>query len=131
MRTAMDPDFFEDRAENEDPVRDLFIDNTDIANIIFELLNERDDRITESDHFNEFSITEFNHTLRIFDLQHFWESVLSGWEIGVYTEDDILAGGVIWNERVAFLTAFGDDRETEEVEGFTDQEEMTSTPTAP
>jgi len=48
------------------------------------------------------------------------EDAPTGWEVGVFTPDDILAGGEVWVEGAQLgLAAWGDDAQTEDVvEGF-------------
>ena len=71
-------------------------------------------------HFNDFTVTDVNHSNLVLAVTFDGEPVPSGWEIGVFTPEGILAGGVIWNadERVG-LAAWGDDANTRNVvEGF-------------
>ena len=71
-------------------------------------------------HFAGFIRTDISHSLLIQELVYHGEPVPTGWEIGVYTPDDILAGGGVWvdGERLG-MGAWGDEAETEEiVEGF-------------
>ncbi|MBT7787889.1 MAG: T9SS type A sorting domain-containing protein [Calditrichaeota bacterium] len=71
-------------------------------------------------HFDDFTVTDANHSNIIQELTFEEEGVPSGWEIGVFTPDGILAGGVIWDaENRSGLAAWADDANTEDVvEGF-------------
>ncbi|NQT34824.1 T9SS type A sorting domain-containing protein [bacterium] len=71
------------------------------------------------------SMIRANHVIVIDALTFNEEPVLDGWEIGVFTEDNILAGAVVWREDADVeLVAQADDPETEEVDGFVNGEQM-------
>jgi len=74
-------------------------------------------------HFNELSETDSQHNLIVTSLMLGDEEALTGCEIGVFTTDDILAGAAIWDEAI-IIEVYGDDQETEEVEGFVPQGEF-------
>ena len=80
-------------------------------------------RIGLPDHFPP-SQTELRHMIFVDDILAGGESVQSGWEVGVFTPDDVLAGGEVWMEGndQFYINAYGDDPETEQVEGFVDGE---------
>lgn len=46
------------------------------------------------------------------------------WEVGIFTQSDVLAGAAVWRDEPTPLDVYGDDEETEEVEGFVPQERM-------
>lgn len=77
-------------------------------------------------HYTDFEETEFSHNLTVEDVTFLWETAPTGFEVGVFTEDDILAGGGLWimDEQLE-LTAFGDDPDTDITEGFARGEEFT------
>lgn len=88
-------------------------------------LNEIIDPGPELQHFTDFLRTEPNHSILVLEFQNAGEGVPSGWEIGVFTPDGMLTGAGIWTdgENVGF-PVWGDDAETEEIDGFRDGEEM-------
>ncbi|MBT3232988.1 MAG: T9SS type A sorting domain-containing protein [Calditrichaeota bacterium] len=72
-------------------------------------------------YFDSFATTEERHSLAIIDAQYEDEQIVSGCEIGVITPDGLVAGAVVWDnnpDTQINLAAFGDDPQTEEVEGF-------------
>ncbi len=81
----------------------------------------------ELTHFTDFAITDFNHSNLIQELTYEEEGVPSGWEIGVFTPEGLLAGGSVWDaENRVGLAAWADDANTEDVvEGFVAGQRMT------
>lgn len=71
------------------------------------------------------NVTDYAHTIEVHELLFNGDRVRTGWEIGSYTENGIIAGSGVWNsafdEPTVFLV-YGDDPETERVEGFIDEE---------
>ena len=78
-------------------------------------------------HFPIIEPTPTNHSLLINDLTKDGETVPTGWEIGVFTPANLIAGSGKWDEEEqAGVAAWGDDPDTEdEVEGFVAGELMT------
>lgn len=75
--------------------------------------------------YTEVTETDYCHDLQITSLSVEGEPVPTGWEIGVFTPDSLLAGAIVWSadhEQTITLSAYGDDPETDEVEGFLDEE---------
>ena len=74
-------------------------------------------------HFTDFEETDRVHTLTIIRFTFRDDWVPAGWEIGIFTPDEALAGAIVWHEIEDYpISVYGDDRETEEVEGFTNGE---------
>jgi len=74
-------------------------------------------------HFDEFVETEFIHQLNITQIEIDGEPIAEGWEVGVLTPDEILAGGAINLQHMECnIIAYGDDPETEPIEGFNEGE---------
>ncbi len=79
-------------------------------------------------YFNDFTETGFDHTIGVAHLSFDENAAPTGWEIGVYTSGGVLAGGMIWNAELDYVQefrAYGDDPETQEIEGFAEGEELT------
>lgn len=72
--------------------------------------------------FYSFTPTDIHHTITITDVDLRGEPAEFGDEIGVFTPAGVCAGGSLWFDRVTPLTAYGDDPETEEMEGFREDE---------
>ncbi|MBT3234152.1 MAG: T9SS type A sorting domain-containing protein [Calditrichaeota bacterium] len=73
------------------------------------------------EHFNDFAETESSHQITITNLELEDERVPSRWEIGLFTPDDITAGGHVWYQwGRLIIDAYGDDANTEEIDGFID-----------
>ncbi|MFH0765438.1 MAG: hypothetical protein V2A61_03355, partial [Calditrichota bacterium] len=79
----------------------------------------------ERRHFMDFEATDEFCVVHVEDLIHLGEPASSGWEVGAFTPEGILAGSDvwIWDERM-LLTVYGDDPDTEPVEGFTPNQTM-------
>ncbi len=95
-----------------------FVETVDVRIVVLD--------IRELQHFTEFQITENNHSIIVQDVTQDGETVPTLWEIGVFTPNGVLAGGVIWNaeEGQVGLAAWGDEPETQPIEGFRAGEEM-------
>ena len=95
------------------------------ANIDVEIAVINVDRLV---HFPYPVPTEDNHSLVINDLTLDGEAVPRLWEIAVFTPEGLLSGAELWlvdpNEDRIGLAIWGDDRDTEELEGFRDGERM-------
>ena len=78
----------------------------------------------ELQHFVDVQETEVSHLILVDDVQFDDEPVPDGWEMAVFTRNDILAGASIWNEGGVELIAYGDNPDTDEIEGFYDGEWM-------
>ncbi len=77
----------------------------------------------DPEHFIDFVETGTSHRITITNLTMEDDRVSSGWEIGIFTPDDILTGGEVWYRGGRLtLSAYGDDPETDEVEGFDEGE---------
>ena len=76
-------------------------------------------------HFTDFDPTQENHSILITEFTFDEEPAPSGFEIGVFTPDGILAGAGVWieGENLGF-PAWGDDENTEVIEGFDDGQMM-------
>jgi len=73
----------------------------------------------ELQHFVDFTDTDFSFELTIPEFSFEDEEVAAGWEIGVFTRDDVLAGAGVWTgEGELVVTVYGDDPETDEIEGL-------------
>ena len=76
-------------------------------------------------HFNEFAMTDVNHNVVIEYVEIEGESIPSLWEIGAFSPDQLLAGGLVWEaEGNNIITVWGDDPETDETDGFQEGETM-------
>ncbi|MFN3820881.1 MAG: FlgD immunoglobulin-like domain containing protein, partial [bacterium] len=78
-------------------------------------------------HFTDFVETDVNHSLLVTGVTFDREPVPTGWEVGVFTPGEVLAGAMVWiddGEPHGFA-AWGDDAQTEEVEGFRNNEVLT------
>jgi len=85
-----------------------------------------DELIPPLRHFTGFIRTDLSHSLLINGLTFMGDPAPTGWEVGVFTPDGILAGGGVWieGERLG-MPAWGDDAQTEDiVEGFTADQVM-------
>ncbi|MDP8239477.1 MAG: T9SS type A sorting domain-containing protein [Candidatus Hatepunaea meridiana] len=83
-------------------------------------------RQLELSHFTDFEETDRSHQLVITEITSDDDPIPTGCEVGVFTEDNVLAGGGIWiSDEELEMEAYGDDPDTDEVEGFTNGEEMT------
>ncbi|MDP8239324.1 MAG: choice-of-anchor D domain-containing protein [Candidatus Hatepunaea meridiana] len=82
------------------------------AEIVFDVELQLGARIQ---HFAEFETTNLMHYLSILDVAFDEEPVPNGWEIAAYTDDDVLAGGVVWRGEGSVLIAYG---AADDVEGF-------------
>jgi len=80
----------------------------------------------DTEHFTEFVRTGTMHKLTVTGLSVDGEPVPAGWEIGVFTQDDVPAGAAVWrdSDRIS-IPVYGDDPDTDEIEGFRVDEEMT------
>ena len=75
----------------------------------------------DPEHFTDFQETETSHQITITNLTMEEDRVPSGWEIGLFTPEGILSGGGVWYQRGRLdLGAFGDNPDTDDVEGFID-----------
>jgi len=83
-----------------------------------------DEEAPELRHFTDFVQTDSNHSLLITDLMFEDEDVPAGWEVGVFTPDNLLSGAGVWQEDDLGFPAWGDEAETEEIEGFRDGEQL-------
>jgi len=73
----------------------------------------------ETDEIDGWIESDAVHTLEVTTLTFDEEPVPTGWEIGVFTPDDLLAGGIVWRDGAAAeLIAYGDNPDIEEVTGF-------------
>jgi len=76
-------------------------------------------------HFDDFVVTENRHHLRVDRLTLNDEAILTGWEVGVFTPEGILAGGGVWISRARLeMDAYGDDPDTDVIDGFQADELM-------
>lgn len=82
--------------------------------------------VVEPDNHFEFWITDVNHTLLVLEAIVNGEPLQQGDEVGVFDPDGICAGGAIVAEpgELLGIAAWGDDGETEEDEGFEDDDEF-------
>ncbi len=82
--------------------------------------------VPELQHFTNWRRTNLNHSFLVIDLAFEGEVVPTGWEVGLFTPAGLLAGGEVWvnGERMGFA-AWGDEPETEAVEGFVAGEAIT------
>jgi predicted outer membrane repeat protein len=80
----------------------------------------------ELQHFVDVQETDVSHLILVEEVQFDDEPVADGWEIGVFTRDDVLSGAVVWGDGGAELIAYGDNQETEDVEGFYPDEYLLS-----
>ncbi|MDP8238513.1 MAG: T9SS type A sorting domain-containing protein [Candidatus Hatepunaea meridiana] len=69
-------------------------------------------------HNPDFVETDYRHELQIDEFYFNDEAVPSGWEISVFTDGNIMAGGVVWQDRGVRLIAYGDVPGNEQVDGF-------------
>ncbi|MBT7616149.1 MAG: choice-of-anchor D domain-containing protein, partial [Calditrichaeota bacterium] len=79
-------------------------------------------------HFDDFVETDSQHNLNVFSLMLGEEEALTGCEIGVFTPDNIPAGASIYVaglDEPLIIEVYGDDRQTEAIEGFRGNEEFT------
>ncbi|NQT34157.1 choice-of-anchor D domain-containing protein, partial [bacterium] len=77
-------------------------------------------------YFTDFDTTDASHHLIISLMELYNQEARTGWEVGVFTPDDLLAGAGVWFEGEALtLEAWADDPNTGDVEGFTDGESFT------
>ena len=77
-------------------------------------------------HFVDFVETDLNHSHLVQALTMDGEDIPTGWEIGAFTPGGLLAGAVVWDdEERAGVSAFGDDANTEEIDGFQADEVVT------
>ncbi len=69
-------------------------------------------------HFTDFRQTDSDHSLLITALTSEGEPVTTGWEVGVFTPNNLLAGAAVWEdgERLGFA-AWGDEQDGE-IDGF-------------
>jgi len=99
---------------------DLIIESNDPENseVMFTV---QINTILSLQHFNDFTPTATSHNLQIASLSFVGHPVPTGWEIGVFTPGNVLSGGLVWQnglEEPIPLTVYGDNPETEEIEGF-------------
>ncbi|MFC2150619.1 T9SS type A sorting domain-containing protein, partial [Calditrichota bacterium] len=76
-------------------------------------------------HFGGLTQTETVHEIYVSELNYNGRRVRTGWEIGAFTEDGLLAGAELWSSSFNdFVTIqlYGDDPETDAVEGFQEGE---------
>ena len=74
-------------------------------------------------HFTDFDTTGVSHHLRVISLRINDDIAVTTWEIGVFTADDLLSGAAVWVEGdTAALEAWGDDPNTQEIDGFSEDE---------
>ncbi|NQU04583.1 MAG: T9SS type A sorting domain-containing protein, partial [Calditrichaeota bacterium] len=64
---------------------------------------------TRLQNFVDFDETDRVHNILVEDVIFMEESVPVGWEVGVFTEDDVLAGGIVWRADMGetILPAYG------------------------
>ncbi|MFN3821027.1 MAG: carboxypeptidase regulatory-like domain-containing protein [bacterium] len=72
--------------------------------------------------FYQYAVTNIRHQINITEVQLRGAPAEFGDEIGVFTPASVCAGGALWLDRITPVTAYGDDPETEEVEGFRENE---------
>ena len=77
----------------------------------------------EPEHF-EFTETEIEHNITIGSVVVRGLAAEWGDEIGIFTPDDLCAGAALWLGRATNLTAFGDDPDTDEIDGFENDQEF-------
>ncbi len=78
------------------------------------------------EHFTGIIETGDSHSVLVTEATIDSEPIMPGWEIGVYTPDGLLAGaGVKLQGILVGVPAWGDDPETDDVDGFRDGEPMT------
>ncbi len=82
--------------------------------------------VPQLQHFVDFVQTEANHTLLIEDVEMDGATVPSLWEVGVFNGDGTLAGAFLWDEEEGRVggPVWGDDPQTDEIDGMRDNEEM-------
>ncbi|MCF7809945.1 FG-GAP-like repeat-containing protein [bacterium] len=74
-------------------------------------------------HFTEFTSTDASHHLRVTTLGLYERDAQTGWEVGIFTPDGLLAGAGVWIEgEVMTMEAWADDPETGDRDGFTNNE---------
>ena len=73
-------------------------------------------------HYVDFTETDFTFELTIPEFLFDDEEVAAGWEIGVFTRDDVLAGAGVWTGEAMTFNVYGDNPETDEIEGFFEHE---------
>ena len=78
----------------------------------------------ELQHFNDFVETGFSMALVVDELSLNERLAPFGWEIGIYTPGGILCGAEVWVWDQIGIPIWGDDPQTEEVEGFVDGERL-------
>ena len=78
-------------------------------------------------HFVDFIETNDFHPVVIFDVALAGETVPTYWEVGVFTPGGLLSGAVYWDaeEGSVGVAVWGDDPDTDPVEGFVIDEMMT------
>jgi len=76
----------------------------------------------EPEHY-EFSVTDIEHLFTINAVQLRGQRAAYGDEIGIFTPDDLCVGASRWFDQVTTVSAYGDDPETDEVDGFETGEE--------
>ncbi|MFH0766055.1 MAG: M6 family metalloprotease domain-containing protein [Calditrichota bacterium] len=87
-------------------------------------INERN--LPPLEHFTDFHFTDGSHLVELAEVYIDGDEAPHSSEIGVSTPNGGLAGGICWNpEGRVFLDAWGDDPQTEEVDGFHPGERMT------
>ena len=77
----------------------------------------------ELQYFSNFNTTDVNHSVLVLSLEHNGEPVPTGWEIGLFTPDNLLAGAGVWRDGGRLgISAWGDDAQTQIIDGFRDNE---------
>ena len=80
-------------------------------------LHAEAEELPELRHFTDFVETEVGHRILVTDVQFRGETVPTGWEIGVFTPDDVLSGGAVWTRWTETeLVAWGAEEDVEQFE---------------
>ena len=70
-------------------------------------------------HFSEFRTTDINQSVLVLSLTHDEEPVPTGWEIGLFTPENLLAGAGVWRDGGRLgISGWGDDVQTQIIDGF-------------
>ncbi len=113
--------FFEpDEARDYAGVLTVLSNDPNDPEVAVELTGAGIDEAPDLRHFTDFVETEVNHSLLILSLSFEDEPAPTGWEVGVFTPGDILAGAGVWidGQRLG-IAAWADDAQTEDtIEGF-------------
>ncbi|MDP8208420.1 MAG: T9SS type A sorting domain-containing protein [Candidatus Electryonea clarkiae] len=79
--------------------------------------------LAQPEHF-AFTTTDANHSIIVSYAAINQIELENGDEIGVFTPDGICAGAGVWSDETFGIAAWADDDQTQDVEGFTDGEEL-------